>query len=52
MVYLQETHYTKNYEKVWKDKWVGKIYFLNGTSNSSGVAILLNIDFELCEKKM
>ncbi len=53
IVYLQETHCTKYDEKAWKDKWVGQIFVSNGTSNSSGVAILLppNIDFELCGKK-
>ncbi len=52
MVYLQETHFTKNDEKAWEDKWVVKILFSYSTSNNTGLAILIpsNIDFEFYEK--
>ena len=42
-VYLiQESHCQKNKEFLWESEWGNKCYFSNGTSQSSGVAILLN----------
>ncbi len=37
---LQESHSTKNMEKIWKSEWGGKILFSHGVSNSRGVCIL------------
>ena len=46
---VQETHSTKNVEKIWKNEWGGKIYFDHGESNARGVAILMgnNIPVEI-----
>ena len=38
--FLQETHSTETYEKIWKDEWGDNIYFSHGSSNSRGVCIL------------
>jgi exonuclease III len=50
---LQETHSTKNDEKIWEQEWCGKIFFSHGESNSKGVAILfptiLSIDINIKE---
>ena len=43
---LQETHTLKSDEKNWKREWVGDIFFLHGTSNSKGVAILIPSQFK------
>lgn len=40
IIFLQETHSTRNIENLWKGEWGGKIYFGHGTSKSNGVAIL------------
>ena len=40
IVFLQETHITKNKEKVWKNEWGSKIVFNHGESNARGTAIL------------
>ncbi len=46
IIFLQETHCTKNFENKWRNDWTEEIHFSNG--NSSGVAILLpkNMDLE------
>ena len=41
MFFLQETHSTKEGEKIWASEWGYKIYFCHGKSNSAGVCILL-----------
>ena len=41
IVFLQETHSTKNLEFQWRSEWGGKICFSHGTSQARGVAILL-----------
>jgi exonuclease III len=41
IVFLQETHMTKEKESKWNNIWPGKRIFANGTSRSKGVAILL-----------
>lgn len=46
ITFLQETHSSKNIEGVWKSEWGGDIYFSHGTTNSKGVAILFEKDFE------
>ena len=44
VVFLQETHSTKEDETAWKDEWGGDIYYSHGQSNSRGVCIMLNIE--------
>ncbi len=46
---LQETHCTNSIEKIWETEWGGKAFFSNGTSNSTGVCILIkkDLDFKL-----
>ena len=51
--FLQETHSTAFCEKKWKDDWGNNnIFFSHGTSNSTGVAILLsnNMDFKIMKE--
>ena len=38
---LQETHSTKDCEKLWKSQWRGQIFYAHGESNSRGCAILI-----------
>lgn len=40
--FLQETHSTKERERVWSTEWGGKILFAHGTSGSRGVAVLFS----------
>ena len=46
---LQETHSTETNEKLWKSQWGQDIEFCHGTSQSRGVAILFdkNYDYEI-----
>lgn len=39
---LQETHSTRDVEKLWSSEWGGRILFAHGTSGSRGVAILFS----------
>ena len=39
---LQETHSTKEVEKVWENEWGGKAIFSHGTSASRGIAIFMS----------
>ena len=41
IIFLQETHSTLESESDWKQKWDGEIFYSHGTSNSTGVAILI-----------
>ena len=40
IIFLQQTHSTKEMQKQWECEWVGKILFSHGSSNARGVAIL------------
>ena len=40
IVLLQETHFTKQIQTVWKNEWAGKAIFAHGESNARGVCIL------------
>ncbi len=53
IIFIQETHCTKEEERKWKKEWEGDIFFSNGTSKSSGVAILFPKKnyFEICDQK-
>ena len=41
IIFLQETHSTKEVEIQWKNEWGAKIYMSHGSSNSRGVAVLM-----------
>jgi exonuclease III len=41
IMFIQETHVTKDKESWWSKTWHGPKFFSNGTSRSKGVAILL-----------
>ena len=47
IIFMQETHCSPDKEKTWIDEWGSQIIFSNGSSNSTGVAILLPKNFEL-----
>ena len=38
--FIQETHCVQNKEFIWQSQWGNKCFFANGTSNTTGVAIL------------
>lgn len=42
IMFLQETHGSKEIEKEWENDWGGKILFNHGDKNSRGVAILFD----------
>lgn len=46
--FLQDTHFTPNDEKFIQTQWGYKAYFSSFKSNSRGVAILFNNNFEFC----
>ena len=39
--FIQESHCTSDFENTWEAIWDGPIYFSHGTSNATGVAILI-----------
>ena len=41
IIFLQETHSTPEKEAAWKSSWDGEIAFGHGSSNSTGVAIMI-----------
>ena len=41
IIFLQETHSTKEVEIQWRNEWGAKIYMSHGSSNSRGVAVLM-----------
>ena len=50
--FLQETHYSNSFSKLWEQNWDGKCFFSGEKSNSEGVAILVhpNSKIELINK--
>ena len=50
--FLQETHSCTSTENTWKKEIQGKIFFSHGTSNSTGVCIILplNLDYKIEDK--
>ena len=52
IIFLQETHSTKKYEKIWKAQWKGKIIFDHGTSKSKGTCILISPDTDVQIQKI
>ena len=47
VIFLQETHSTKNCESQWKKEWGSLISFSHGTSNARGVAVLFNSKLDI-----
>ena len=52
MILLQETHCTKNDEKLWCNEWGGKIFSADCTLSSKGVAILLRKNLNISISKV
>ena len=46
VIFLQETHSTKDNELFWKREWGAPFYCSHGASNSRGVAILIRNNFD------
>ena len=46
VIFLQETHSTKEVEKLWEYQWRKKIFYSHGTSNSRGVCIALRVGLD------
>jgi exonuclease III len=53
IVFLQETHVTKDKESKWDKAWGGEKLFANGTSRKRGVVTLLpkDMDYKLLDEK-
>ena len=57
LIFLQETHTTKNCESQWKKEWGSSIIFSHGSTNVRGVAVLIRsgldivIQHEHCDLK-
>ncbi len=48
IIFLQETHSSKELEKVWENEWGGQVYYAHGETNARGVAILVkNLDLKV-----
>lgn len=45
IVFLQETHSTKEDEVDWQKDWEGNIYFSHKTAVSAGIAVLFSKSF-------
>ena len=52
VIFVQETHGTKNKEKVFKNEWGGRICFDHGESNARGVAIMFAKNLEVKWEKV
>jgi exonuclease III len=52
IIFLQETHSSKELGKKWKTEWGSQIIFSHGNSNSKGVAILFpkDLDYQMKDK--
>ena len=50
IILLQETHSSKDIEKIWASQWNGSIYYSHGTTAAAGVCILLPNTFDFQEK--
>lgn len=42
IIFVQESHSTRNSHKLWKSQWGGRIYYSDGNSNACGVCILIS----------
>ena len=52
IVFIQETHCSKECQNKWKSEWGGKVFFSNGESNARGVSILIKKGLDFEEKKL
>ena len=52
IIFLQETHSTKEIEAIWKKKGKSDMFFSHGSNNSKGVLTLIknDLDFQLVSK--
>ena len=48
---MQETHSTKNCEKIWRSEFKGNIFFEHGESNAKGVCTLISTKCEFTHAK-
>ena len=46
IIFLQETHSTKQVENLWRHQWHGDMIFSHGRSNSKGCCIAFRYDLE------
>lgn len=44
VIFLQETHSSKEIENTWRTEWCGEAYFAHGSSNAKGTCILFKSD--------
>ena len=51
-MFIQETHFKKNKQKIIKNECGKNVYFSNGASNARGVAMLIdkNLDYKLVKQ--
>ena len=42
IIFLQESHCSKDVEPIWENQWGGKAFFSHGTNHSKGVITLIN----------
>ena len=47
LIFLQETHATKNCESQWKKEWGSSIMFSHGRTNARGVAVLIRSGLDI-----
>ena len=47
LIFLQETHTTKNCESHWKKEWDSSIMFSHGSTNARGVAVLVRSGLDI-----
>ena len=47
MIFLQETHSSKEREAQWKKEWGVEILFSHGSTNARGVAVLIKNGFDI-----
>ena len=54
IIFLQETHSTKEIEAIWKKQGKGDMFFSHGSNNSKGVLTLIknDLDFQLVSKSI
>ena len=46
VIFLQETHSTKDNESMWKTEWGATLFCCHGANNARGVAILIRNNFD------
>ena len=52
VIFLQETHSTKDNELLWKREWGAPFFCSHGANNSRGVAILIRNNFDCSVEKI